>query len=138
MSGNCCSLLKDDMAFEIVSKSVNDEIPQVRLAGVRGLGNYRNHDAGPLLLYVAASDPEEWIRYEAVKIMGKMPPLGLAPDLISLLETAPDLVKTAILDVLGELGDRKYGEIIKKYAMSGNAQLREAAIEAMDRLGIVD
>lgn len=129
-----CSLLKEDMAFEIVSKSVSDERPQVRLAGVRGLGNYRDRDVGPLLLYVATSDPEEWIRYEAVKIMGKMSPLGLAPDLISLLETAPDLVRTAILDVLGELGDREYGEIIKKYTTSGNEQLRDAAVEALDQL----
>jgi len=133
-----CSFFKDDQAFEMITKAVNDDIPRVRLAGIRGLVNYSAPMLRTLLLNAATSDPEEWIRYEAVKIIGQMSLLDMLPDLISLLESAPDLVKTGILDVLGELGTRKHVEVIKKYAESENEQIREAAVEALERLMIDD
>jgi len=133
-----CSLLKDAMAYETVVNALKDEMPGVRRAAIRGLENYPDRDVGRLLLIAAGSDPEEWNRYEAVRLIGLLRLSDAAPGMVSLMDAAPDLVKAGILDVLGELRDRKYVETVKGYMGAENEAVKEAAVEAMEKLGIVD
>ena len=86
---------------------------------------YRNHRN------VACSDPDEWNRYEAVNIIGRLRITNMLSELVSLLESAPDIVKAGILDVLGELGDNEHRKIIEMYAKSENPLLKDAAMEAL-------
>ena len=47
---------------------------------------------------------------------------------------APDLVKTAVLDVLGELGGGEYTALLEAYTQTENDTLKEAAADALARL----
>ena len=130
------SFLRDDTAFETVARSLVDDMPQVRLAGIRGLEHCRGREVANLLLKVVGSDPEKWNRYEAVNTIGRLRLLNVIPSLVSLLESAPDLVKTGILDVVGALGNSKYVETIEAYVDAENDEVGRAAAEALERLRV--
>lgn len=127
-----------DKAFEMITHATQDEASQVRLAAVRGLANYPDRETGTLLYKIAATDPDEWLRYETVKVIGRTSLVELLDDLTSLLETAPDIVKIGILDVLGEKGGQHHMATLRKYTKATNEQVQEAATEAMERLGTTD
>jgi len=66
-----------------------------------------------------------------VKAIGNLGLSGAAPELFELLESAPALVQAGILDVLGELGDRRHIALIEEYARSQDEVVRDAAAEAL-------
>jgi HEAT repeat protein len=127
------SSLRHDTAFEAVANSLSDPVSGVRLAGIRGLEKFPHCDVGKLLLNAACSDPEDWNRYEAVNVIGRLRLLNMLPALVSLLESAPNIVKAGILDVLGHLGDSEHRKIIEVYADSEDELLRDAAMEFLGR-----
>ena len=129
------SALKHDRAFETVVNSLKDDMPQVRLAGIRGLENYPDRDVGTLLLNAACTDPEEWNRYEAVSVIGRLRHSDMLPKIVSLLENATDIVKAGVLDVLGECGDDEHRKNIEIYTESDNQLLKDAAMDALEKFG---
>ncbi len=132
------SYLETDRAFEAVACSLTDPDSQIRLAAIRGLENYPERDVGQQLLQTARSDPAEWNRYEAVQIIGRLQLANMPAELAALLETAPDLVKTAIIDVLGEFGGGEHRTRIEEYAEYDNDLVREAAIGAGEKFEHVE
>ena len=131
-----CSFLEDDMAYETIVNALKDEMPGVRLAAIRRLENHPDRDAGRYLLIAAGSDLEEWNRYEAVRLIGLLKLSDAAPGMVSLMDAAPDLVKAGILDALGELGDLRCAETVNGYIGAENESVKEAAVEAMEKLTI--
>jgi HEAT repeat protein len=123
-------LLRDDQGFQTLVKSLSDSDSRVRLAAIRALENYQDRNLGDWLIVAALSDPEDWNRYEAAKMIGKIKAITVAPKLVASLDNAPDLVKVAILEVLGDLRLKEYTDLVRKFTHSESAPVSEAAIEA--------
>lgn len=126
----------DRNAFDAVKISLRDQSPQVRLAAIRALEDFPREDAEALLLQSATSDPDEWNRYEAVKLVGRLGLVAAVPEILRMLDAAPDLVKVATLDMLGDLGDGQYAAYPERFARADDELVRDAAVEALRKLGL--
>ena len=129
-----CGVLANDAGFERVAAALRDEMPRVRLAGLRALEHFPGRDAAPLLLHAVATDPEEWNRYEAARLIGQLGRAEAVSELVAGLDPAPDLVKAGILDALGDLGAAEHAALIRDWAGSEDELVREAALEALDKI----
>ena len=130
-----CAAFDDDAAFEAVADALADPAPEVRLAGIRGMATCAGRNVGGLLFNAATADADAWNGYEAVQAIGRLRLHDMLPDLVDLLAgPAPDLVKTAALDVLGELGGDEYTALLEAYTQTGNDALKEAAADALERI----
>ena len=125
------STLKDGKAFGVMVESLSDDMPGVRLAGIRGIEYYMRHHVGQQLLNVVSSDPEEWNRYEAIQAIGRLQLRDTLPSIASLLESSTEVTQAAILDVLGEIGGDDYAALITLYSEAENPLVRDAAIQAL-------
>lgn len=132
------SLLDDKRAFEIIIQALLNKDPQVRLAAIRGLEHYPDKNIGEHLIHVLSSDPDEWNRYEAVQVIGRLGLEEILGQMVTQLENSPDVVKAGIIDVIGLLGNKKYLEVVKPYAESADIIVKDAAEKTMKRLWTVD
>ena len=129
-------LLGTRRAFEMIVQALSDKTPQVRLAVIRGLEHYQGENIGKHLIHVLASDPDEWNRYEAVQIIGRLGLEELLEQMVPQLDNAPDIVKAGIFDVLGQLGTKQHLDVVKPYTESANVILKNAAEKAAEKLKI--
>jgi HEAT repeat protein len=105
------------------------------LAALRGLAKNFGRRAIPFIWKAACSDPDEWNRYEAVKILNKLGDASILPDLLDLLKSASDVVKAGILDLIGDWRLTEYTPILEEHASSENDLLKDAAAEALAKIG---
>ncbi|SMC71271.1 HEAT repeat [Desulfocicer vacuolatum DSM 3385] len=118
-----------------VTSCMNDPHDLVRRAAVRALQEFAPETVSSLLLTVVENDPDHWNRYEAMMGIKALSIVDVIPDLLKGLSRYPDLVKAAVLDFLGEQKKLDLHEQIKVFLQSPAAGVREAAREALTKIG---
>jgi HEAT repeat protein len=126
--------LQSVASFEAVVTATSDTDEKVRLAAVRAMTGKDEKKAAKCLIGIAKNDPAQWNRYEAIQAIGRLALKQLQPELLNLLENASDLVKAAIIDVLGLWGTREHRKIVEQYVATDNDLLRNAALEALEKI----
>lgn len=128
------ALKADALALSAVKSCLKDSHAMVRRAAVRALTRFAPETVGSLLMAVVENDPDHWNRYEAVMAIKALFISALIPPLSKGLPHYPDLVKVAILDLLGEQGTPDCREHIEAFVHSPTAAVKEAAQEALIRM----
>ncbi len=126
--------LAGDAAEALLLDALGHDDADVRLAAMRGLAAHATPRISRRLAAMAASDPEIWNRYEAVQTIGRLQLIAVQSQLLELLQTGPDIVKTAVLDVLAQWGDARHHAVIERYADDENPMVRDAAIDALTHI----
>jgi len=121
-------------AFKAVVSATSDTDEKVRLAAIRAITGKDADKAAVCLMGMARTDAAEWNRYEAVQAIGRLALKQLQPQLLLLLDNCSDLVKSAVLDVLGIWGARNHKKIVERYVSSDNDMLRNAALDALEKI----
>jgi HEAT repeat protein len=119
---------------ELGPRLLGDESPRVRRAAIRVLEYLSENIAGPLLLQVAATDADDWNRYEAVRSLAQRKSVALLSEALRALESPSDLIRSALLDAIGELGDASFRGYAERFADADDPQVRDAARDALEKL----
>jgi len=127
--------LQSDVAFNAVAEAFSDTDESVRLTAIRAINGKDIEKSAQCLIEIAKTDSSDWNRYEAVQTICRLKLTQLQSKLLNLLKICPDLVKAAIMDTLGEWNSKEHAAIIKGYASVDNDLLRNAAIEALEKMG---
>jgi len=128
------ALQGDAPALAAVKPCLNDSHAMVRRAAVRALVRFDPEMVASLLIRVVENDPDHWNRYEAVMGIKALSISSLMPYLLKGLPHYPDLVKVAILDLLGEQGTPDNREHIEAFVNSPMAVVKEAAQDALTKI----
>jgi HEAT repeat protein len=141
--------LDHPQATEYLIQALAEETPACRAAAARALGeveissNSNGHHgtdrADPLVaLQKSLVDPEEWVRYSALRSMGKLARdgdrLDLSPLLIDLARNDPCIsVRAAATECLGQVSPSSIGALTE-LAQSEHTDVARAALIALGRL----
>ena len=113
-----------------LTKPQNDRIQAAFKLGLRGWTSDLE-----LLVKALFSDPSPIVRHECAFALGETAAKSIVPALIQSMETDPNIfvVHEAAL-ALGTIGDLRAEESLKKLLNSENADIRESADIALQRL----
>lgn len=127
------SRFADHRAFSTLVESLHNSEPAIRIAAVQSLGELKDYRALEPLLS-ATKDPDLWVRYHAVRALGQHRSEKIMDILTDVLKTdGTTAVRVAALEELGELDGA--GDLLAAYANDTNADLSQAAIQALGRRG---
>lgn len=107
---------------------------RLRRRAVRALGRIGDVRAVEPLIALARSDPDWWVRMNAGRSLGQIGDVRAFETLIGLLGDVYWVRYYAIL-ALGALGDARAVEPLRPFLADANANMREAAQEALAALG---
>ncbi|NOT01340.1 MAG: hypothetical protein HOP29_12010 [Phycisphaerales bacterium] len=114
---------------------------KTRRAVVEAIGQYRDQRAVDALRPLAESDSSYNVEAAATEALGKMHGFDVLPTLLANADkpSHAEVIRTAALKALGELGAAEGVAVAKRYASRGNHErLRPEAVKALGRLARLD
>jgi HEAT repeat protein len=123
----------DPRAAEALGPLVGDPDPDVRLAAIQALGHLKT-EAAVRGLVAHLTDADDEVKAEVGKALVAQGAIAL-PVLTQLLGTHQRDLKTAALDILGRIRDRRARPAVARCLSATEPWLRSAAAHALGRLG---
>lgn len=127
------------IGFDLVKPMIKDDNVRVRYAAVSlldTLGTVNPQECLEFLRDRLYNDPEADVKAAAADAIGGLQLTEAFPDLAQAYEQTSDwLIQFSIISTLGELGDPRGFDLLKKALESDNNLLKISAISAMGELG---
>lgn len=120
-------------ALPILTKSLDDETPEVRMWAMHGLQLLRLPESYPAVLD-ALDDKYEYVRKEAAYTLGNLHNREAVPHLITCLNDPYPLVRGDAAESLGKLGDPQAVPVLKLLLDEPYPAVQIQAAEALARL----
>ena len=117
----------------LLSRRLDDENREVRLALVEVLGNCQENAATELLLR-ALDDRDDWVRIRAIEAFGRRRMSTAVPRLVQMLEDANLMVTLKIIEALGVIGDNVSFRTLLGQMGHDDPEVQQAAAEAIARI----
>ncbi len=117
-----------------LTKYLRDPADVVRRFATGALRRIGDAAALPELLRLASSDPDWWVREDAVHACAATRDPRAVPYLLQLVAAQPALRRVSI-DALSTLGDRQAADEIARHTGDPDADVRAAAMSALTLLG---
>ncbi|HKX31170.1 MAG TPA: HEAT repeat domain-containing protein [Blastocatellia bacterium] len=120
--------------IETLVRALHAELPRVRAAAVRAFGNIEIESSWGHLQPVL-SDPDDWVRYFAVRSIGRRDLKAAADYLAEMARTdAAPQVRIAAIEAIGSLSAPESTAILAPLAEAEDLDLARAAISALGEI----
>lgn len=121
--------------FSLLKKGLADENENVRISAIHMISEYEGKETRDLLMD-CMKDPDVWVKFKAAETLGLWKVREAVPSLLALLKegTGPHLIAT--VRALGEIGDPSATDLIKGLLAHEDAEISQAAHQALAQLGI--
>jgi HEAT repeat protein len=126
-----------DQLFErlpLLSRRLDDESREVRLAFVDVLGNCPAEGPATELLLRALDDRDDWVRIRAIEAFGRRRMALAVPRLVEMLENSHLMVTLKIIEALGIIGDNVAFRTLLGQMGHEELEVQQAAAEAIARI----
>jgi HEAT repeat protein len=130
--------LQDRRALPLVFSAVQSAPTDVRAAAVRSLRQLGDVSVVPLLLKVAAADPEETIALEAQNVLRSLPGREMDATLLSALQQSDGRTQLVLIGIVGYRRIEVAWPILLKFADDEQPQVRLAALAALGETATLD
>jgi HEAT repeat protein len=120
-------------AIEDLMSMLGDPAPEVRREALTLLAGSRHPRVREVLVAQLASDAET--RADAACALGRLGDPTATPALVAHYDTAPPLVRLAILDALADLAEPSAGPLLVRLLEDEDAEVRRSAVVALARMG---
>lgn len=131
---NKLRFLNSKPAFELIVSAINNNDESLRLTAIKALGNYSDKKLDTILKEILSSEKNEWNKYQAIILVGKLKYKNLLPLVISEADNKSDLLIAGMLDLIGDFCTNEHKHLIEKYMHSKNPLLLDAAVIANTKI----
>ena len=126
---------EDEMLLTPFLNATSDSHPYVRQAAVQALGKRSGPVVCEALRMAGLTDSDLWVRTRAVEQLSRQQDMESGPMLIELLGNAPVPLQIVAARALGELGERRGVDALRRVQQGGDREIAEAATWALARMG---
>ncbi|MCU4924856.1 HEAT repeat domain-containing protein [Halobacteria archaeon AArc-dxtr1] len=122
---------------EMLAESLNDSVPELRMAAATGLGRLGETNAVPALVETL-EDPDPRVRKQAARACGRLESVESVPHLSPLLRQDHHEVRVEAAYALANIGSDNALRELSSVVDAEDESLRRIVVDALSRLGSVE